>query len=154
MFDLEIDLSDVKRACAEGNAQQIRVAREAPVTAAVEGQNQAIANRRYKDRSGDLTGKAYVSAPKVDDRGAETAMVWPVRYASIVDGGSRPHEIRPRRATFLRFDGPGGPIYARAVKHPGTKPYAFAGEAARIAERVLIREVEVGFRELEEVLSR
>ena len=155
MFDIELDLSDVKECCAAGNAHLLAVARQAPVDAAVEGQNQAIANRRYRDRTGALTGKAYVSAPVVTSTGAEVRMIWPVPYASHVDGGTPAHEIRPKRRAYLAFPGPGGQaVFARAVKHPGTRPYSFAGEAAQIAERVLVRDVEVGFRGLETILSR
>lgn len=154
-MDPEFDLSDVKRACDEGNAHLLGVARQAPLDAAVEGQNRAIANRRYQDRTGKLSGTAFVSAPSQSEDGAEVKMVWPASYASFVDGGTRPHEIRPRRAASLRFDGSGGnPIFARAVKHPGTRPTSFAGEAAQIAERVLIRDVESGLRDLEPILSR
>lgn len=153
-MDLEFDLSDCQRAFREGQAHLLRVAREAPMEAAIEGQNQAIARRRYKDRTGILTGRAYVrpTVPTADGGAAE--MVWPVRYASFVDAGTPAHEIRPKRRAFLRFGDAASPIFARAVRHPGTKPTGFAGDAATIAERVLIREIEVGFRELATILSR
>lgn len=153
-MDPEFDLSDVKRACVEGNAHLLRVARQSPLDAAVEGQNRAIANRRYQDRTGRLSGTAFVSAPSESEGGAEVKMVWPVPYASFVDGGTKPHEIRPRRRAFLRFGDATAPIFARVVKHPGTRPTSFAGEAAQIAERVLVRDVESGLRDLEPILSR
>lgn len=153
-MDLEADLSDVRRACAEGNAHLLRIARQAPVDAAVEGQSRAIANRRYQDRTGKLSGTAFVSPPSESEGGSEVKMIWPVPYASFVDGGTKPHEIRPKRRAFLRFGDASAPIFARVVKHPGTRPYSFAGEAAQIAERVLVRDVETGLRDLEPILSR
>lgn len=36
--------------------------------------------------------------------------------------GSRPHLIRPRNATLLKFSGYGTIVYARTVYHPGTSP--------------------------------
>lgn len=49
--------------------------------------------------------------------------VWPrAKYAIFVEEGTRPHMIFPRRAKVLRWYGPyGNPIFAKYVKHPGTK---------------------------------
>lgn len=152
---IEIDLSDVRRACNEGNAQQLRVARSAPLDAAREGQAQALGRRRYKDRTGGLTGRAFAALVATTETGSEAEMRWPVPYASFVDAGTAPHEISPRRRTYLKFGGSGGnPVFARSVRHPGTRPTGFAGDAAQTAERLLVRDVEVGFRELEQILNR
>lgn len=154
MIDLTFDLSDVRRGCREGDVQQLGVARAAPLVAAQEGQARAMARRRYKDRSGQLTASAKVTST-TSETGGEAEMVWSAPHASFVDEGTPPHDIRPRRRTYLKFDGGGGsPVFARVVRHPGTRPTGFAGDAAQTAERVLVREVEVGFRELEQILNR
>ncbi len=35
--------------------------------------------------------------------------------------GTKPHEIRPRRKSILRFQAGGATVWARRVRHPGTK---------------------------------
>ena len=51
-------------------------------------------------------------------------------YAIFVELGTRPHEIRPRRARALRFEIGGRIIFATRVLHPGIRPRFFAREAA------------------------
>lgn len=58
------------------------------------------------------------------------------RYAAAVHEGSRPHLIRPRNAQALRFNIGGRTVFARLVRHPGTKARPFLRNAAmRIAAR-------------------
>lgn len=47
----------------------------------------------------------------------------------FVINGTRPHEIRPVRAKVLRFNVGGATVYARVVRHPGTKANDFLGKA-------------------------
>ena len=49
--------------------------------------------------------------------------------AVFVERGTRPHEIRPVRARALRFEVGGGVVFARLVRHPGTKPQWFMRRA-------------------------
>jgi hypothetical protein len=44
----------------------------------------------------------------------------PLPYARMVEEGTRAHVIRPR-GKFLRFQGSGGIVYAKMVRHPGTR---------------------------------
>lgn len=47
------------------------------------------------------------------------------------DDGTRPHEIRPRRARMLRWYGAGGgAVFARKVNHPGTAAQHLTKQAA------------------------
>lgn len=174
MFEISFDFSDVKRACEEGQAQRIRSAQSAVKVAAEEALAQAMGRRRFKSRTGNLVGKATAGPVTTDATGGESVMSWPVSYASFVDAGTAPHAIRPRLGAgvsgpaqpgqgrrsrgrgraFLRFEIGGRVIYARAVHHPGTRATGFAGDAAMTAERLVVREVEVGWRELEQILSR
>jgi len=59
----------------------------------------------------------------VTDRGAEISAEAP--YAGFVEFGTRPHMIFPRRATALRFEKDGRVIFAKYVRHPGTKPHPY-----------------------------
>jgi len=43
-------------------------------------------------------------------------------YAPYVEYGTRPHVIYPRRAQALRFEVRGKTVFAKYVRHPGTRP--------------------------------
>ena len=64
-------------------------------------------------------------------------------YAPFVEYGSRPHIIRARRAMALRFEVRGEIVYAKYVRHPGTR-----------AQRILARAIELSLRELDGIVSR
>ncbi len=68
-------------------------------------------------------------------------------YAPYVEYGTRPHIIRPRNASVLRFIVEGEIIYAKVVHHPGTRPAEIMG---RTAEYILSRAGEVSA----QILSR
>lgn len=60
------------------------------------------------------------------------------RYAAPVHEGSRPHIIRPRTAKALRFEVGGRTVFAKMVRHPGTRARPFlrnAGMRVAAAER-------------------
>lgn len=58
-----------------------------------------------------------------------------VPYALFVHEGTAPHIIRPRRAGgLLRFQVGGQTVFAREVKHPGTRPNPFLADALRVVE--------------------
>lgn len=52
-------------------------------------------------------------------------------YAEYVNDGTRPHIIRPRRAQALRFVVGGQIVFARVVRHPGTRANPFLDRALR-----------------------
>ncbi|MEU9805427.1 HK97 gp10 family phage protein [Mycobacterium sp. NPDC050853] len=57
-------------------------------------------------------------------------------YALYVHEGTRPHLIRPRNAKALRFQIGGRTVYAKLVRHPGTKARPFLRNAGmRVASR-------------------
>ena len=45
----------------------------------------------------------------------------PLTYAPAVEAGSKAHVIRPKNGRLLRFAVGGNVVYARQVRHPGTK---------------------------------
>lgn len=117
-----------------------------------EGHLEAINTRRYQDQTGRLTGsiKGLVEVAVFG-----SAFGWIVArqyYASFVDAGTRPHRIEGN--PFLTFKARDGSwVTVRAVNHPGTKPDGFMGRAYHKAERVLLREVEVGIAEFKRALE-
>lgn len=52
-----------------------------------------------------------------------------VEYAPMVNDGTRPHIIRPRRAKALKFKVGGKVVFARIVHHPGTRANPFLDRA-------------------------
>ena len=48
-----------------------------------------------------------------------------LNYALAHHEGTRPHIITPNRSEVLRFSSRGRVVYARSVRHPGTKPNKF-----------------------------
>lgn len=85
------------------------------------------------------------------------------RYARYVELGTRPHVIRPRNASVLRFPANGTAVtlsgrartgavraggayaFAKEVHHPGTKPQPFLVPGARKAvERGGLKDVVIG----------
>jgi hypothetical protein len=54
-----------------------------------------------------------------------------VEYADMVHDGTRPHIIRPRRAKALRFRVGGQVVFAKVVRHPGTRARPFLDRALR-----------------------
>ncbi len=49
--------------------------------------------------------------------------------AAFLEYGTRPHEIRPKNARSLAFQGPAGLVFAKKVNHPGTRALAFIRNA-------------------------
>ncbi|EHI13143.1 hypothetical protein [Mycolicibacterium thermoresistibile] len=73
-----------------------------------------------------------VSGPRVVTGGVEAT----ADYAAPVHEGSAAHVIRPRKAKALRFQIGGRTVFARMVRHPGTKARPFLRNAAqRIASQ-------------------
>ena len=124
MPGIEIDLSGIEKACQAGQHVFTRTAERAADKAAEEGLQEAKDKQRFQNRTHDLESQAESKLVRVSRDEAEAEIVWPVPYASFVDGGTS--------------------------KMQG---YGFAGDAAQKAERVLIRETEIGAEELEAVLS-
>jgi len=56
--------------------------------------------------------------------------------AMYVLRGTKPHEIRPRKAKMLKFDVKGTTVYAKIVRHPGTKENNFLWKALLAAKRI------------------
>ncbi|MFJ8301600.1 HK97 gp10 family phage protein [Streptomyces sp. NPDC094447] len=52
-----------------------------------------------------------------------------VEYAPMVNDGTRPHIIRPKRAKALKFTVGGKTVYAKVVRHPGTRGNPFLDKA-------------------------
>lgn len=58
-------------------------------------------------------------------------------HGVYVEYGTRPHEIRPVRAKFLRFEIGGKVIYTKLVRHPGTRAQPFVRPAAKLIRSLI-----------------
>lgn len=61
----------------------------------------------------------------------KATIVFDVDYAQMVNDGTRPHAIRPKNASVLRFVVGGRVVYAKVVHHPGTRANPFLDRALR-----------------------
>ena len=57
-----------------------------------------------------------------------------VEYARAVEFGATAHDIVPSMATVLAFDIGGQHVFARKVRHPGTKPRPYMAPALEASE--------------------
>lgn len=78
------------------------------------------------DIKGDTLGGVEVSAA--------------VPYAAVIEFGSKPHTIMPRKGKHLRFEAGGQAVFARVVHHPGTKPRKILQQALE-ANQAQIQEI-------------
>jgi len=93
------------------------------------------AYKTMKKKAPKRTGKLRKSIRRVR-RGFEAYVFPTVPYAMFVEYGTRPHLIRPVRASVLRFVSRSGQVvYTRLVRHPGTKPQPFIRETAEEVRR-------------------
>ena len=93
----------------------------------------AEARERAPVRTGKL--RESISLVKVND--LHYVVGSPLDYAVFVERGTRPHIIKPKRARALRFEVGGEVVFARLVRHPGTKPNPFFARALQKYRTVL-----------------
>lgn len=148
-IEAKIDLKDIKRLQKAGSLVADTTERTMQ-TWAVDVHKEIVLNltgRKLKVRSGRLRSK--MQFPLIQRRGAVIKAVFgnKVKYAAIHEygGTTRPHDIFPRRAKALRFIVGGEDVFAKRVRHPGSK----------ISEKRYIREpVEKGVPKLTGLLEK
>lgn len=143
-----------------------------------EGAEEALRTRRWKDRTGETARKTrgYVTDSGHEEGNAKGVIECDVKHASFLADGTPAHEIRPRawsrsdkvsRSQKLRakddvgtnrvalrwYDAGGDVHFAAVIHHPGTKPDAFMANGYLKAERVIIREVEIGVSVAQKILD-
>ncbi|PWI06533.1 hypothetical protein DIZ27_32860 [Streptomyces sp. NWU339] len=103
----------------------------------------SIAHRRMSARTQRVADIARQEAPgrmgqyidwKVTEgpRGLQGVIVCDHHAVRFVLDGTRPHIIRPRRAKALRFETGGRVVFAKRVRHPGTRANPFLQRALRM----------------------
>jgi hypothetical protein len=117
--------------------------RRAVVLASREGASEGVRTATWKDRTGEAR-RTITSKLVLDVFGRiEADIIAPLDRHVWLDSGTRPHEILPVRARYLRFIASDGAlVFTKRVMHPGTKGDGFAGRMFLKAERVLQAELE------------
>ena len=84
-----------------------------------------------KAQVGVKTGRLRNSIHMRQERsiGGQTMTIGsPLSYAYAHHEGTKPHIITPSSSEFLRFTSRSRIVYARSVRHPGTKPNKFLAD--------------------------
>lgn len=93
-----------------------------------------------KAQAGVRTGalKRDITKRWIRGRGKDLAIAVgsSVRHAHLHHEGTRPHLIRPKNAKALRFmNANGDVVFARVVRHPGTRANRFLSDNLHLAVR-------------------
>jgi hypothetical protein len=67
-----------------------------------------------------------------DGRGMHGVITCTHPAVRFVLDGTRPHTIRPKRASVLRFEVGGEAVFAQRVRHPGARANNFLARALRL----------------------
>lgn len=129
---------------ARADAVLVDTVKRAVVVGVMTGANTARSDHRFVNRTGKLERSIGWRIVKETERGGEGQFYANAPYASFVDGGTRPHEIRPRRAAALVFFVDGQKVVTQLVRHPGTRPEGFMGNATLAAQREMELEIRKG----------
>jgi hypothetical protein len=137
-------LLDAFARAPDSTARSLRVAVK---EGAVMIQREARRTHRFQTRSGRL--ERSVEVVSLGESGASaSATVFlnesVARYAEPIHEGSRPHVIRPRNRTVLRFPSGAGFSFAPSVNHPGTKPDQFLYTSAELMQPAVEMRIQQG----------
>ncbi len=142
-FSVRHDFAPARAAIARLPRESEAAMRRATVegTAILEANAQRTINRRTGRTAGTI--RASVDSPPGLVARGTVGSSDPV--ATYLEFGTRPHEIRARPGGVLRFTVGNRVVFARSVRHPGTRPYLWLSRAVQEAkgpvERAFDREV-------------
>jgi hypothetical protein len=144
MFTVELEgIPGVERAWSRTVTEIHDGTVQAVVKASQDGAEEGKQTATWKDRTGAARRTIKATTAKKVFHEVHADIVAPLHYHRHLDAGTRPHEIRPVRAKMLRFVASDGVlVFARRVRHPGTKGDGFAGRMYLKAQRVLRAELE------------
>lgn len=101
-------------------------------------QEQARAKHRFTTRTGDAERSIEASEVHTNNHTVR-GEVGTTRLITIyLHQGTKPHNIMPRNKRVLRWADGGGFVFARRVKHPGTKKDPFIFDAADAQEAAIV----------------
>ena len=180
MFSCEIDTSEVERAWERAVGELADGINRGVERGVTEGAEQARTTHPYQDHSRALSDsiRGYLERSAARSAGGEAigVLVAGAKYASFVESGTAPHEIRPKEGhgfegplqkgqsrrgrndvgthrSALRWTDGGGTHFAAVVHHPGGRAYPFMGPAVQKAERVIEVEVDLAIDRVARVMG-
>lgn len=144
MFIVDLEgVADLERKWARMTTELHDGAVVAVQRASTEGAEEGKRAATWKDRTGAARRTITATMAKKAFHEVHADIVAPLHYHRYLDAGTRPHEILPVRAKMLRFVAKDGTlVFARRVRHPGTKGDGFAGKMYIKTQRVLRAELE------------
>jgi hypothetical protein len=174
---VQFDLGDIETAWAAACRELARGCVQAVIHGVADGATAALSTGRWRDRTGETRSKTRGIVETITTNGAAGELHSLVKWASYLEDGTRPHEIRPKagsgemgpllpgqsrraktdigthRVALRWFDDGGAIHFARVVHHPGTQPTGYMNEGFTTCARVMIDEVEAGVANAQHVLD-
>lgn len=130
--------------------------RLAVLEAAEEVQDEAKQTHRFKTKSGKLEDSVKVRSERDGLVGVVYLDESEAPYARPVYFGTKPHIIAPKVRKALRWPSGNEFVFARMVRHPGTRPDPFLREALRTKkpaiDAIFVRRTELALEEVANAL--
>lgn len=115
----------------QGAIRRLLRSRGGPAYRALDRRTERVANIARGEAPGSM-GEHITTHIEEGPRGLQGVITCTHHAVRFVLDGTRPHIIVPRRAKALRFEAGGSVVFARRVRHPGTKANNFLGRALRL----------------------
>lgn len=119
----------------------VRDAEEALAISLRDVQERARAEHRFTTRTG-LVERSIRTASASHGAQLSGTVYTALDYGVYLHEGTKPHSIEPRRKKALRWTDGGAFVFARRVKHPGTKEDPYIYEALDAEEPVIVSRFE------------
>lgn len=136
-MDGGFDIAELERAHDRLLADNERAIAESLELAGLHAIEHVQQHPEFKPQSGNLQRKTKARVVRTSG-GRILRITNDAPYAGAIDGGAKPHVIRPVTATRLRFFSKKADkwVFAKEVHHPGNRPFKFLYFATDAANRV------------------
>lgn len=142
MLSCTIDISAAEREIERFHTEIVRGLVGVVQETCLDGAEHARTVGAFKDQTGELRASIKAFPTKRTERGAEGRFGTTLKRGLYVEGGTRAHEIRARRAQALRWEDAGGVHFAQRVQHPGTSAKPFMGPGYLKAQGAILAHAE------------
>ncbi|WP_328638359.1 hypothetical protein [Streptomyces canus] len=115
----------------QGAIRRLLRSRSGPARRKLEAKVERVADIARGEAPGHM-GEYIDTRIEEGPRGLQGVITCDHPAVRFVLDGTRPHIIVPRRAKALRFEAGGGIVFAKRVRHPGTRANNFLARALRI----------------------
>lgn len=125
-----VDSSATRRALADYTSDLLVRAHRVLELGIGQAEKLAKSTNAFKDRTGD--GRKSIHGD-VSPGYLKAKLSAGKKQIKFIENGTKPHEIRARKARFLSFVVNGTRVFRRKVQHPGTKATHFMRDAVQTA---------------------